>query len=120
MARRILPTDLGMTVLLVDSITEISGDDADCLVISGSHGGRSAARSAAAVRLAGCVFNAAGPGKDDAGIAELAAPGSPALACSHLSARIGDPQDAWDNGTVRAVHASAEAAGLRGGLTVER
>ncbi|MFC3677903.1 hypothetical protein [Ferrovibrio xuzhouensis] len=119
MARRILPADLGVTVLLVDSITEINGDDAGCLVISGSHGGRSAARYAAAVVLAGCVFNDAGTGKDDAGIAGLAALAYPALACSHRSARIGDPQDAWDNGIVSAVNAAAQAAGLRSGMTVQ-
>lgn len=108
-----------MTVLLVDSITEINGTDAGCLVISGSHGGHSAAHYAAAVALAGCVFNDAGKGKDDAGIAGLAALDYPALACSHLSARIGDPQDAWDNGTVSAVNAAAKAVGLRDGMTVQ-
>lgn len=108
-----------MTVLLVDSITEINGTDAGCLVISGSHGGHSAAHYAAAVALVGCVFNDAGKGKDDAGIAGLAALDYPALACSHLSARIGDPQDAWDNGTVSAVNAAAKAIGLRDGMTVQ-
>src|SRR3546814_16453236 len=56
---------------------------------------------------------------DDAGIAGLAALGYPALACSHPSARIGHPQDAWDNGTVSAVNAAAEAARLRSGMTVQ-
>jgi hypothetical protein len=112
MARRILQTDFGALVLLVDSITEINAGDAGGFVVSGSHGGLSAARYAAAVPLRACLFNDAGGGKDDAGIAGLAMLDYPALACSHASARIGDPQDAWDHGVVSAVNAAAASAGL--------
>jgi len=119
MARRVLPTDRGPVLLLVDSITEINAGDAGRIVISGSHGGMSAAHYAAAVPLAGCLFNDAGIGRDRAGIAGLEMLACPALACSHLSARIGDPQDAWENGIVSAVNAAAERAGLRPGMTVQ-
>ena len=119
MARRILQTDLGVAVLLADSITEITPADAGSFVVSGSHGGLSAAHYAAAVPLRACLFNDAGGGKDAAGIAGLARLGYPALACSHASARIGDPQDAWENGIVSAVNAAAMAAGLQPGMTVQ-
>lgn len=57
--------------LVVDSITEAVGRAAGCIVVSGSHGGASAARFAiqAQVRLA--VFNDAGVGRDGTGIAGL-------------------------------------------------
>jgi hypothetical protein len=119
MARRILQTDFGAALLLTDSITEIGAGDAGRIVISGSHGGRSAAHYAAAVALAGCLFNDAGTGKDAAGIAGLVLLDYPALAVSHASARIGEPQDAWENGIVSAVNAPAAAAGLRPGMTVQ-
>lgn len=119
MARRSLQAGFGIAVLLVDSITEINAADAGAFVVSGSHGGLSAARYAAAVPLGACLFNDAGRGKDDAGIVGLAMLPYPALACSHASARIGDPQDAWDNGIVSATNAAGRAAGVTPGMAVQ-
>ncbi|WP_341702737.1 hypothetical protein [Ferrovibrio sp.] len=116
MARRILETDFGVALLLVDSITEISAADAGWIVLSGSHGGRSAASYAAAVPLALCIFNDAGIGKEEAGIAGLRLLDYPAAACSHLTARIGDPQDAWENGVISTVNAAAKRCGLSSGV----
>ena len=63
-------------------------------------------------------FNDAGVGKDDAGIAALKmleARGVAGGTVSHLSARIGDSQDMWDNGVVSHVNASARAMGIMPG-----
>lgn len=116
MARRRL--DGEMAVLLLDSITEIRPEDAGCVVVSGSHGGLSAASYAVPVPLAICFFNDAGIGKDDAGIAGLASLDYPAAAYSHLSARIGDPLDGWSNGLVTSVNGPAQKAGISAGMTV--
>jgi hypothetical protein len=56
-------------ILLVVSITELTPADQGCIAISGSHGGVSPARYAIAARLLLSVFNDAGVGQNDAGIA---------------------------------------------------
>ena len=58
-------------VLLVDSITQLEPGDAGLVAVSGSHGGVSSAQYALAVPLRLTVFNDAGIGKDDAGVAAL-------------------------------------------------
>jgi hypothetical protein len=105
-------------VVLVDSITQIAPDDAGSIAVSGSHGGTSSADFAAEVPLALAVFNDAGIGKDEAGVAGLAqleAQGRAAAAVSHLTARIGDAADAWENGVISRVNAGAAKLGLRVG-----
>jgi hypothetical protein len=100
-------------VLLVDSITELAEDDAGHIVVSGSHGGRSAGEYAMRWPLALCCLNDAGVGKDRAGIVALdmlASRGTPAIAYGHMSARIGEGRDAWEHGIV--THANAQAAAL--------
>lgn len=108
-------------VLLVDSITQLEPGDAGAVVVSGSHGGVSSAQYALAVPARLVVFNDAGVGKDEAGIAALAllqAAGRAALAISHGSARIGDARDAWDGGRVSRCNAAAAALGIAPGDTV--
>lgn len=105
-------------VLLVDSITQLDADDAGAVVVSGSHGGVSAAGYALAWPLALVVFNDAGIGKDEAGVAALAllqAQGRAAATVAHTSARIGDARDAWVHGVVSRVNAAAAAGGLAPG-----
>lgn len=120
MARTVLPHgNDGRRVLLLDSIAEILPEDAGWLVVSGSHGGVSAAQFAVAVHLCGCFLNDAGLGKDDAGIAGLALLSYPAAAYSHSSARIGDAADAWANGMLTHVNGAGKAAGWREGLSVQ-
>jgi hypothetical protein len=113
---------LGGKLLLVDSITEAVGRGDGCLVVSGSHGGLSAARFAlqAGVRLA--VFNDAGIGKDGAGVAGLAwlqPHGIAAVAVSHSSARIGDSASTWHDGIVSALNPCAAALGARAGQALK-
>jgi hypothetical protein len=119
MARTVLPFGNDGHVLLLDSIAEILPEDAGRLVISGSHGGVSAAQFAIAVPLRGCFLNDAGLGKDDAGIAGLELLPYPAAAYSHMSARIGDAADAWANGRLTHINTAARAIGWREGLPVQ-
>jgi hypothetical protein len=118
MARTVLPDGNGGVLLLLDSITEIGPEDAGALVVSGSHGGISAAQFAVVVSLRGCFLNDAGFGKDDAGVAGLALLPYPAAAYSHVSARIGDAVDAWTHGVLSTVNPAAKARGLKDSLTV--
>lgn len=108
-------------VLLVDSITQLAPADAGAVVVSGSHGGVSSAHYALAVPARLVVFNDAGIGKDEAGIAALAllqGAGRAALAVAHHSARIGDARDTWAGGRVSRLNAAARALGIVEGDTV--
>mgnify|MGYP003910203343 CR=1 FL=1 len=105
-------------VLLLDSITWLAEDDACHIVVSGSHGGRSAGDYATRWPLALCCLNDAGVGKDRAGILALdmlASRGTPAIAYGHMSARIGDAGDAWEHGIVTHVNGPAQALGFAPG-----
>jgi hypothetical protein len=105
-------------VVLLDSVTEVTAAHGPCVVVTGSHGGRSAARYSRAVHAQLYVFNDAGIGKDEAGVVALALlqdAGQPAVAVAHTSARIGDALDAWEHGVISRVNASAAALGYRAG-----
>jgi len=105
----------GRRVLLLDSITWVDREDTGQILITGSHGGRSAGEYAVSVVLALCCFNDAGVGKERAGIVALdmlEQRGGPALAYSHDSARIGDARDAWTNGVISHVNAGAATLGF--------
>jgi hypothetical protein len=109
-------------VALLDSITQVTPDHAGMVVVTGSHGGVSAAHYARAVAARLYVFNDAGVGKDEAGIAALTsldAQGLPAATVSHLSARIGEARDTWDCGVISNVNARARRLGLRQGVALK-
>ena len=81
------------TLKLVDSITELGAHDESCVAVSGSHGGISSARYALAARPLLSVFNDAGGGLDNAGLAALdllQANNLAACTVAHHSARIGE------------------------------
>jgi hypothetical protein len=105
---------------LMDSITELQSTDAGCIAVSGSHGGISSARFAAAARPLLSVFNDAGGGKGDAGVAGLAwlqTQGLAACTVSHTSACIGVAQSTFDEGIVSRANELALALGVRLGQT---
>lgn len=105
-------------VVLLDSVTQVTAEHAGRVVVTGSHGGASAARYARAVAAQLYVFNDAGVGKDEAGIAALAlldAQGLAAITVSHVSARIGEARDTWECGVISHVNACAARLGLRSG-----
>ena len=112
-------------LILLDSITAIDASALGAVVVSGSHGGQSS--TGFAVRNpdkpALVFFNDAGRGKDDAGIFCLEALQAIGVACAcygHMSARIGDAQDGYENGIISAVNAMAFSSGLRIGMTVQQ
>lgn len=108
-------------VVLVDSITEITAGDVGAIVVSGSHGGRSAAGFAAAQKAIIYVFNDAGIGKDEAGIAgldDLERLGQAACCVAASSARIGEAYDTWANGIISAANPKALGAGFCVGARV--
>jgi len=110
-------------LFVVDSIAMAEPSMADAVVVSGSHGGVSAARYVLALprRPFAVLFNDAGVGKDQAGIAGLLMldrVGVIAVTYSHESARIGDAADGLDSGVVSRVNGPAMQAGLRAGQRV--
>ena len=110
-----------LPVVLLDSITQVRPEHAGMVVISGSHGGVSAGHYASQVRAALYVFNDAGVGKDQAGIASLAtldALGIAAAAVAHTSARIGEARDTYEDGVVSHANAAAVALGIQPGAVL--
>jgi hypothetical protein len=108
----------GGRVVVMDSITQATEDEAGAFVVSGSHGGTSSGEFALSVPLAAAFFNDAGVGKDCAGIAALAMLQSRGVAAgtvSHGSARIGDAADALANGVVSHVNGCASRLGVEPG-----
>lgn len=107
---------------VVNSITELNAHDAGCIAVSGSHGGISSGRYALAARPLLSVFNDAGGGKNDAGIAALAllqGHGLAACAVSHTSAQIGLAASTLDDGAVNHANALALRLGLRVGAPLK-
>jgi 4-hydroxybenzoyl-CoA thioesterase len=113
-------------VVMLDSIGHLSQHGAiarDAVIVCGSHGGISAAHFVLdhPTRPHAVVFNDAGGGKDQAGLAGLAllAQAGIAAACyEHTSARIGDAADALAHGRISAVNDLASALGWRPGQFV--
>jgi hypothetical protein len=104
----------GAALHLLDSITEALAFPPGAVVVSGSHGGASAGRYALQAGVALAVFNDAGGGLDDAGIAALPmlqAAGVPACAVAHGSARIGEAASTWRTGVIAHANAAAQALG---------
>ena len=110
-------------VIVMDSITKVTPEDAGAVVVSASHGGMSSGEFALEVPLGAVFFNDAGVGKDKAGIRALEmlqTKGVPAGTVAHTSARIGDSQDMWDNGLISHVNAAAHEAGLQPGMALRQ
>jgi hypothetical protein len=114
-----LPATQLAPVLVADSITRVGPDAAGAVVVNGSHGGIYAAYVAAKLRVAAAVFNDAGVGRDQAGIAGLdylAGLGIPAATVGHQTARIGDGPDMMARGIVTHANSPAIAIGCPPGL----
>jgi len=107
-------------IATVDSITRIGPEAKGAVVVNGSHGGIYAAYVAAKLGVAAAIFNDAGIGRDDAGIAGLeylARLGIPAAAVGHMTARIGDSADMMARGIVTHANPPAAALGCRAGIS---
>jgi len=112
-------------ITLLDSVALIDSSHAGTIVVTGSHGGRSAAGFVVDVRekpLA-VFFNDAGGGKDNAGkvgLDMLQAIGVAAACYSHMSARIGDAQDGLDNGVLTDLNDLAKHAEIKTEMEVSQ
>lgn len=121
MLKEIVATHRGVPIVIADSITKADTGDTGRVVISASHGGSSSGEFALEHSLGLVLFNDAGVGKDDAGIASLAMMeerGRPAAVVGHTSARIGDARDHWESGQITAANSTAAAQGVRVGMFV--
>jgi hypothetical protein len=106
-------------ILTADSITRVESEAAGAVVVNGSHGGIYAAYLAGKLRVAAAIFNDAGVGRDQAGIAGLdylERFGIPAAAVGHGTARIGDGADMMARGLVTHANAAARALGCHPGM----
>jgi len=115
MIKRVVAESGARKVILMDSISHVDAGDAGHIVVSASHGGASSGEYASRHRLAAVFFNDAGVGKDNAGIAALGMLKVPAGTVSHLSARIGDVEDMWQNGVLSRLNPRALGNGLTPG-----
>ena len=111
------------SISLLDSIALINSSHAGTIVVTGSHGGRSAAGFVVDVskKPLAVFFNDAGGGKDDAGkvgLSMLQAIGVPAACYSHMSARIGDAQDGLDHGILTDMNDLAKQIGIKKDMQV--
>ena len=111
------------SISLLDSIALIDSSHAGTIVVTGSHGGRSAAGFVVDVikKPLAVFFNDAGGGKDDAGkvgLGMLQAIAVPAACYSHMSARIGDAQDGLDSGILTDMNDLAKQIGIKKDMQV--
>ena len=113
----------GTPILLADSITHVPDQSPiPPVIICGSHGGWAAAVFAAQKRVKGVIFNDAGGGKDQAGIAGiffLEKQGIYAAAVDAFTARIGIARET-EAGIVSRVNAPAKEAGIRPGILARK
>jgi len=106
-------------ILTADSITRVGLEAAGAVVVNGSHGGIYAAYLAAKLGVAAAIFNDAGVGRDQAGIAGLdylEALGVPAAVVGHDTARIGDGPDMMARGVITHANRAAIALGCYSGM----
>lgn len=112
----------GRPVVLLDTISGITSRHAGVVIVCGSHGGAISAAFALLHPPAFVVFNDAGGGKTDGGVAATTILESACIPCavvSNFSARIGDAEDAWLEGVLSRVNALAFARGVRTGQDVQ-
>jgi hypothetical protein len=108
-----------MRPLVLDSITELDPSHAGRVVVCGSHGGITAAWYAARHGVRAALFNDAGVGRDDAGVAGLPwldAYGIAAATVDHRSARIGEGAETLASPCVTRANAAARACGVAAGM----
>jgi hypothetical protein len=122
MRNETIATVNGRRLIIQDSISLVGPSDEGAIVISGSHGGTISGAFAAKYPPALVVFNDAGIGKRNAGVAsliDLERAGVAGAAVSHASARIGDAADAWENGVVSRANRPAAEAGIAPGQPLQ-
>ncbi len=109
-----------LQTFLIDSVSAVSEEMRGHVVVTGSHGGVSAAHLALAHPPALVVFNDAGIGLDNAGIRSLdilQSHGVAACTVSHLTARIGEAESTLRTGRISHGNIRALASGIVVGQT---
>ncbi len=110
-----------MEYVILDSISQLTDDHREMIVVCGSHGGYLASKHALAFTPSAVFCSDAGKGKDDAGIKGLKLFDKnrvPAAAVDIWSARIGDGKDIYESGTLSSINKKAQSHGLSEGMTV--
>ena len=120
-ARRIVALAGGWRLVLVDSAALVRPEDAGQIVVTGSHGGLVGGRPAMALQVEAraALFNDAGIGRDEAGVARLwplEQRGIAAAAVSAETARIGEARSTWEDGVLSRVNRIAAMLGARPGM----
>ncbi len=108
-------------ILSADSVTELGPDARGAVLVAGSHGGRIAAYYASRALVHAVILNDAGIGKEEAGVAGVAALesiGMAAAAADCATARIGDGADTLARGVVSRANRIAEKCGVAPGMPV--
>lgn len=106
--------------VVTDTVT-VAGSATGRVIVSGSHGGETAALLVLATSPGAVVLHDAGVGCENAGIAGLAVlerSGVAAAAADSQSARIGDGADTLARGIVSYANAHAATVGVQAGMTV--
>lgn len=107
--------------LLLDSITDVSEMAQRQVVVSGSHGGLYPAAVAVQAGVRAVVFNDAGQGFEDAGVAgvlALAGVGMAAAGVDCHSCRIGSAHDMIERGRISVANDTARGLGVTVGQSV--
>lgn len=114
-------------IVVADSVTALGADACGAVLVTGSHGGRIAAQYASTAGVRAAIFNDAGRGCDDAGVAGVRAlddVGMAAAAVAHASARIAVAADTLARGIIAFANDGASrlgvAPGMRCGEAAER
>jgi hypothetical protein len=105
----------------MDSIAFGSAELAGDVIVTGSHGGRSAGEYAVRYGVALVACSDAGSGKNGAGVAglaEVSEHGIAGIGVSHDTARIGDGMDTWSSGRISYVNGRAAELGIQVGASV--
>ncbi|MDF2366640.1 hypothetical protein [Sneathiella sp.] len=109
--------------ILLDSITDADEGHRGQIVVSGSHGGIYPAAIASQAGIRAVLFNDAGIGLDQAGVAgvlALAGSGMAAAAIDCRSCLIGSAEDAFRRGILTTVNSIAAQCGLTAGMPVDK
>jgi uncharacterized protein YunC (DUF1805 family) len=106
-------------VIALDSMSMVRPEDRGRIVAGASHGGLTAGKSALPIGMKIALFNDAGFGCENAGVAGLKLldeAGTAGAAVAAMSARIGDGRSTWNDGVISAVNRAAERLGVKVGM----
>ncbi len=108
-------------IQLLDSITDATAATTGQVVVSGSHGGFYPAAVASGAGARAVLFNDAGIGLEQAGVAGVLALGDIGMAAAGVdcqSCKIGSAADTLENGVISVVNRVVETLGLVAGMPV--